>query len=170
MNRWRLGIAAAVGLMTGMVDVAGAQVFYAYEAPSVYAAPAYSYGATVYSVPVYVAPAYVSSVAYQPQFIVPARTVVAAGYAAPYAYSAPVVVHQPVVQMAYSTSVIVPARIVVAAPVVVARPTTVVETTRSSRHNFTQTVRVSGPTDGPHYSRVHVHSGLFGTTVRERVR
>ena len=152
MNRWSLGIVTAVGLMTGMEESARAQVFYAYDAP------------------VYSTPAYVPSVVYQSPFIIPARTVVTAGYAAPYTYSAPFVVQQPIAQMVYSTPVIVPVQTVVAAPVLVARPTIVRETTRSTRHNYTHTVRVDGPTDGPRYSRVHVHSGLFGTTVRERVR
>lgn len=163
MNRWSLGIAAAVGLMTSTMDVAQAQVFYAYDAPTVYSAP-------VYSTPVYAAPAYVPGAVYQSQVIVPARAVMSAGYVAPYAYSAPVIMQQPIAQMAFSTSAYVPVQTVVAAPVLVVRPTTVRETTRVSRHNYTQTVRVNGPTDGPHYSRVHVHSGLFGTTVRERVR
>jgi hypothetical protein len=164
MNQWSLRIAAAVGLVAGMVDVVAlAQEFYVYEAPAVYSAP-------VYSVPVYAAPSYVSAGMYPSSVIVPARTVVSAGYAANYAYSAPVVVQRPVAQMSYSTSVLVPSQTIVAAPVVLARPITVRETTRSTRHSFTQTVRVNGPGDGPHYSRVHVHSGLFGTTVRERVR
>ena len=164
MNRWSLGIAAAVGLIAGTVNEARAQNFYVYEAPAVYSAP-------VYSTPVYAAPTYVPGVAYQQQVLVPAQSVVTAGYAAPYAYGAPVLVQQPIAQMAYSTSVVVPTRTIVAAPIVLARPTTVVETTRVSRHNYTQTVRVNGPTDGPRYSRVHVHTGLFGrTTVRERVR
>ncbi len=136
MNRWSLGVAAAVGLVSGTMGVARAQDFFVYEAQPVYST----------------------------QVVVPARSVVTTVYAAP------VVVRQPIAQMSYSTSVIVPARTVVTAPVVLARPTTVVETTRVSRHNYTQTVRVNGPTDGPRYSRVHVHSGLFGTTVRERVR
>ena len=162
MNRWSLGIAAAVGLIAAMMDQAQAQSFYVYEAPPAYSVP-------VYGSPVYAAPAYVPGVVYQSQVVVPARSVVTAGYAAPYTYSAPVVVQQPIVQMAYSVSAYSPAQRVVAAPVV-ARPITVRETTRVSRHNYTQTVRVNGPTNGPHYSRVHVHSGLFGTTVRERVR
>jgi len=163
MNRWSLGIAAAVGLIVGAVDVARAQSFYVYEAPP------------VYSTPVYAAPAYVPGVAYQ-QVVVPARSVVTAAYVEPYVYSAPVLVQQPIAQMVYSSSVIVPTRafvaapVVVSAPVVLASPTTVVETTRVNRHNYVQTARVYGPTDGPRYSRVHVHSGLFGTTVRERVR
>jgi len=152
MNRWSLGIVAAVGLMTGTLGVAQAQVFYAYDAPTVYSAPAYLPG-----------------VVYQSQVIVPARSVMTAAYVSPYAYSVPVVVQQPITQMAYSTSVIVPVQTVVAAPVIV-QPNAVRETTRVSRHNYTQTVRVHGPTDGPHFSRVHVHSGLFGTTVRQRVR
>ena len=163
MNRWSLGIAAAVGLIAAMMDQAQAQSFYVYAAPPAYSVP-------VYGSPVYAAPAYVPGVVYQSQVVVPARSVVTAGYAAPYTYSAPVVVQQPIVQMAYSVPAYSPAQTVVAAPVVVARPTTVRETTRVSRHNYTQTVRVNGPTNGPHYSRVHVHSGLFGTTVRERVR
>ncbi|MBC8115345.1 MAG: hypothetical protein H7062_13260 [Candidatus Saccharimonas sp.] len=163
MNRWSLGIAAAVGLIAGPVDVARAQSFYVYEAPTVYSAP-------VYSVPVYAAPAFASGGVYQSQVIVPARSVVSAGYVAPYAYSAPVVIQQPIAQMAFSSPAYVPVQAVVAAPVVVSRPTTIRETTRVSRHNYTHTVRVDGPTDGPRYSRVHVHSGLFGTTVRERVR
>ena len=159
MNRWSLGIAAAVGLIAGTLDVAQAQSFYVYEQP------------TVYGTPVYATPAYVSGVAYQPQVIVPARTVATTGYAAPYAYSQTVVVQQPVAQVVYNTPTYVPVQTVVAAPVVSARPTVVRETTRATRHNVTQTVRVSGPTDGPRYSRVHVHTGLFGkTTVRERVR
>ena len=157
MNRWGLGIVVAVGLMSGTMNVARAQVFYAYDAPAVYSSP-------VYSVPVYV-----SGVVYQSQVVVPAHSVVTAAYASPYAYSAPVVVQQPVAQMVYSTPAYVPVRTVVAAPVI-AQPTVVRETTRVSRHNYTQTVRVSGPTDGPHYSRVHVHAGLFGTTGRARVR
>lgn len=153
MNRWSLGIAAAVGLMTDTMDVAQAQVFYAYDAP------------TVYSVP-----AYVPGVVYQSPVNIPVRSVMTAAYGSPYAYGVPVVVQQPIAQMVYSTPVIVPVQTVVAAPVFVARPTIVRETTRSSRHNYTHTVRVDGPTEGPRYSRVHVHSGLFGTTVRERVR
>ena len=163
MNQWSLGIAAAVGLIAGTVDVARAQSFYVYEAPTVYSTP-------VYSTPVYTAPTFVSGAVYQSQIIVPARSVVTAGYAAPFAYSVPVIMHQPITQMAFSSPAYVPVQTVVAAQVLVARPTTVRETTRVSRHNYTQTVRVNGPTDGPHYSRVHVHSGLFGTRVRERVR
>ena len=64
-----------------------------------------------------------------------------------------------VVQMAYS------------APAVVVAPAPAVTRIRSGPFNYTQTTRVYGPTyGGPHYSRVHVHSGLFGTTIRERVR
>ncbi len=153
MNRWSLGIVAAVGLIAGTMDAAQAQSFYVYEAPTVY-----------------VEPTYVSGVVYQPQVVVPARTVVTARSTARRAYSDSVVVQQPIAQMAYSTSAYVPVQTVVAAPVVVASPTVVRETTRATRHNFTQTVRVYGPTDGPRYSRIHVHSGLFGTRVRETVR
>ncbi len=162
MNRWSLGIAAAVGLMSGTLNVARAQVFYAYDAPAVYSTP-------VYGAPVYSVPAYAPAVVYQSPVIVPSRSVVTAAYASPYAFGAPVVVQQPIAQMAYSAPVYVPVRTVVAAPVIV-QPNLVRETTRVSRHNYTQTVQVSGPTTGPHYSRVHVHSGLFGTTVRERLR
>ena len=157
MNRWSLGIAATVSLITGTMNVAQAQVFYAYDAP------------TAYSAPVYSTPAYVPGVVYQSPVIVPARSVVTAAYASPYTYGAPVVVQQPIAQMAYSPSAYVPVQTIVVVPVA-SRPTLVRETTRTSRHNYTQTVRVNGPTDGPHYSRVHVHSGLFGTRVRERVR
>lgn len=108
---------------------------------------------SVYSAPVYSTPVYVGS------------PVVSAYYAAP-AYSTPVY-SSPVVQMAYSVPTI--SAPVIASPVIVS-PNVVRQTTRGNFHNYTQTTRVYGPTPGPHYSRVHVHSGLFGTTVRERVR
>ena len=157
MNRWSLGIVAVVSLIGGTMDVAQAQVFYGYDAPAIFGEPVYS------------SSTYVPGVIYQSPVLVPARPVVTAAYVSPYAYSAPVVVPQPITQMAYSTTVTVPVRTIIAEPVVV-RPNLVRETTRVSPHNYTQTVRVYGPTDGPRYSRVHVHSGLFGTTVRQRVR
>ena len=152
MNQWSLGVVAALGLLVGMTEVSRGQDFYVYGASPVYSTPVYVPGAV-----------------YQPQVVV-AQPVVTAAYAAPYgySYSAPVVVQQPIVQMAYSTSVVVAAPRVVAAPVYLA-PTPVRETLRVYPHGYTQTVRAYGPTyGGPHYSRVRVHSGLFGTTIRAR--
>ena len=156
MNRWILGI-AAVGLVA-VGECANAQ-YYAYGAP---AGAVYIPGA-VYQAPVYPAPVYFD-----------AAPVVTSAYYAPPAYAPAYLAPQPVVQMGYSVPVVVSSRAVfgpavVAAPVLAA-PGYVRQTTRVSPHNYTQTVRAYGPTAGPHYSRVHVHSGLFGTTVRERVR
>lgn len=82
-------------------------------------------------------------------------------YAAP-AYAAPVYAASPVVQMSYSTPAYA-APTVFAAPVVAAP---VVQTVRGGPFNYT--VRSYGPGQ---YSRVHVHTGLFGgTVVRERYR
>ena len=112
---------------------------------------------------------YVPSSIYSAPVVV-ASPVVPAYYAAP-VYAAPVyatpVYSSPVVQMAYSVPTV---SVPLAASPVILSPNVVRQTTRGNPHNYTQTVRVYGPTPGPHYSRVHVHSGLFGTTVRERVR
>lgn len=158
MNRWFLRIMAAAGLAFSLTHAADAQV-YSYGVPagavyapgSVYPAPIVVRSSPVVSSAYYAAPAYSAPV-----------------YAAP-VYAAPVYVAQsPIVQMAYSAPVYaVPT--VVAAPIVVA-PNVVRQTIRGNAHNYTQTVRTYGPTVGPRFSRVHVHSGPFGTTVRERVR
>lgn len=148
MSRWILGIVAAVA-MSGMAQLADAQV-YTYGVPG-----------AVYAPGAYVAP------------VVPSR-VVTSGYAVP-AYVAPAYA-SPVVQMAYTAPVYagpvyaapVYAAPVVAAPLVVG-PNVVRHTVRGGPLNYTETVRTYGPA-GPHYARVHVHHGLFGTTVRERVR
>ena len=95
--------------------------------------------------------------------------VVTSAYYTPAYYTPAYIAPAPVVPMNSSVPVVVSARTVVAAPIVV-RPTTVRQTTRVTPHNYTQTVRTYGPTAGPHYSRVHVHSGSHGTKVRERVR
>ena len=113
-----------------------------YSAAPVYSAPVYGYPAPVYGPPVYARPVYVAP--------------------------------SPIVQMAYSVPVysapVVVARPVYAAPVPIYGPNYVRQTTRALPNNFTQVTRVYGPTPGPHYSRVHVHNGPFGTTIRERVR
>ena len=148
MNRFVFGLVSLCGL--GFVASADAQVYF-YDAPAAVYVPGAVVTQQVYSQPVYSQPVVVQS-----------SGVVTSSYYAP-AY-----VPSGVVQMSYSTPVVVPARTVIAAPVVVG-PTVVRETVRSTPHHFTQTVRTNGP-GGPHYSRVHVHSGLFGTTVRERIR
>ena len=150
MTRTILGMAAILGWVCAGSQSANAQVIYSYGAPpTVVYAPA-----TVYSGQVYVESSPVVTSAY---------------YAPAPVYLAPA----PVVQMSYSTPVLVSRRTVIAAPVV---PVPVVvgpnvrETTRVTPHNYIQTVRAYGPTPGPHYHRIHIHRGLFGTTVRERVR
>jgi hypothetical protein len=147
MTRRICGFATALGLVCFAASSADAQVFYAYGNPF----PAYA-PAVVYPAPVYVAPRAVVTSAY--------------AYPAPVAYSAGYA-PQPIVQMAYSAPAPVVAAPVIASPVVVG-PGAVRETTRVRPHGYTQTVRSYGPTYGPHYARVHVHHGLFGTTVRER--
>ncbi len=161
MNRWILGM-AALGLCVA-TQSADAQV-YAYGVPSsaVYA-PGSVYPAPVYAAPVHPAPAYLAPVYPAPVYVQPSPFVASAYYAP--AYVAPA----PVVQMGYGVPVGIPTRSVMAAPVIVG-PGAVRQTTRVSPHNYTQTVRAYGPTVGPHYSRIRVHTGLFGTTVRERVR
>lgn len=161
MNRWSFGIAVTFGLLFASPRLGMAQVYYVQEVPVVQAVPVVQ--------PV---------VVHRRSVIVPAPTVVTAVPVVPNgvvtSYYAPAVTSvyppEPIAQMAYTSNAYVPAPTVVAAPVVVGRPTVVKETIRSNRHNYTQTVRVNGPTDGPRFSRVHVHTGLFGTTVRERVR
>lgn len=145
MNRGMMGMATMVALCVASQS-ADAQV-YIYDAPTTVYVPGGVYSTTVYPQPV----------------VVQSGAVVSSNYYAP-AYAAPA----GVVQMSYRSPVLVPARTVIAAPVVVG-PTVVRDTTRVTRHNFTHTVRTNGPA-GPHYSRVHVHSGLFGTTIRERAR
>jgi hypothetical protein len=160
-------------------QAANAQVISQYGGSGVYV-PGSTYAAPIaqgslvtsayYSAPApaYVAPAYVAPVYAPPVYA--ARPVVAAPvYVAP----SPVVV-----QMAYSVPAPVYAAPVYAAPVVAAPvavapiygPNVVTQRTRALPNNFTQVTRVYGPTPGPHYSRVRVHNGLFGTTVREVVR
>ena len=150
---------AAFSLFVGAQTV-NAQV-YAYGVPSgaVYA-PGSVYPAPLYAAPVYPAPVYAAPVYPAPVYIQPSPVVTSAYYAPAYA---------PVMQMGYSVPVVVPARTVIAAPVIVG-PAAVRQTTRVTPFGYTQTVRAYGPTVGPHYSRVHVHSGLFGTTVHERIR
>lgn len=170
MSRWMFGMAIAAIAITA--QAANAQVISQYGGSGVYV-PGSTYAAPIaqgspvtsayYSAPAYVAPAYVAPVYAPPVYV--ARPV----YAAPvYVAPAPVVV-----QMAYSVPAPVYAAPVVAAPVAVAPvygPNYVTQRTRALPNNFTQVTRVYGPTPGPHYSRVHVHNGLFGTTVREVVR
>jgi hypothetical protein len=143
MTRSLLGIAAVLGSVLVGSQTASAQI--------------YSYGAPAQVI-------YVPGSVYPGQVIVESSPVVTSAYYAP-AYVAPA----PVVQMNYSVPVAIPVRSYLA-PAVVIPPTTVRQSTRVSPHNYTQTTRVYGPTPGPHYSRIHVHSGLFGTRVRERVR
>lgn len=148
MNRWMLGVAVALGALCLTSQSANAQ-YYSYAPSGVVYAPG-----GVYSAPV----------------IIRSSPVVTSAYYAPSVYAAPAyVAPSPVVQMAYS----VPATTIVAAPVyaapVYAAPV-VRHTVRATPFNYTEVVRTYGPTVGPHYSRVHVHHGLFGTTVRERVR
>jgi len=146
MTRWILGIVTVLGLWGAGSQTANAQVF-------VYGPPA---------------PAYVPGAYYPQPVMMQAAPVVTSAYYAP-TYIAPA----PVVQMGYSAPVIMQSRTVFSSPVVVAPavipPTVVRETTRGGPFNYTHTVRAYGPA-GPHYSRVHVHNGLFGTTVRGRVR
>lgn len=158
MNRFVLGLVSLCGL--SIASSADAQVF-VYDAPASVYVPGAVFTQQVYSPPVYSQPVYAQPVYSQP-VVVQSSGVVTSSYYAP-AY-----VPSGVVQMSYSAPVVVPARTVIAAPVVVG-PTLVRETTRVTPHHYSQTVRTNGPT-GPHYSRVHVHSGPFGTTVRERVR
>jgi hypothetical protein len=158
MNRWFLRIVAAAGLACTMTHSADAQV-YSYGVP---AGAVYAPG-TVHPAPVVVRSNAVVTSGY---YTAPAYS--APVYVAP-AYAAPVYVAQsPIVQMAYSVPVYA-APTVVAAPIVVA-PNVVRHTVRGNARNYTETVRTYGPTVGPRFSRVHVHSGPFGTTVRERVR
>ena len=152
MTRWISAIAALVASVCFAGASAEAQVYYGYGSP-VYA-PVYAYPA-----PVVLAPSPVITSAY--------------AYPAPIAYSAPVAYSaayapQPIVQMGYSAPAYV-APAYVAAPMVVG-PGPVRTTIRGGPFNYTETVRAYGPTVGPHYARVHVHQGLFGTTVRERIR
>ena len=143
MTRWILSMAVVLGLAGVGSPSADAQV-YTYGAPA----------ATIY----------VPGSGYSGQVVIESGPAVTSAYYAP-VYIAPA----PVVQMNYSEPVVVSARRVVSAPIVVG-PTTVRQTTRVTRHNVTLTTRTDGPTDRPHYSRVHVHSGANGTKVRERVR
>ncbi len=143
MNRWMLGVAVTLGVLCLTAQSANAQ-YYSYAPSGVVYAPG-----GVYSAPV----------------VVRSSPVVTSAYYAPPVYGSPVyVAPSPVVQMGYS----VPAATIVAAPVYAAP--VVRQTVRGNPFNYTQVVRTYGPTVGPHYSRVHVHHGLFGTTVRERVR
>lgn len=153
MNRFVLGLVSLCGL--SMAAAADAQVF-VYDAPASVYVPGAVFTQQVYSPPVYSRPVYSQPV------------VVQSGGVVTSSYYAPAYVPSGVVQMSYNAPVVVPARTVIAAPVVVG-PTVVRETTRVTPHHYSQTVRTNGPA-GPHYSRVHVHSGLYGTTVRERVR
>lgn len=148
MTRWILSMAVVLGLVGFGSTSADAQV--------------YSYGAPSTTI-------YVPGSVYSGQVIIESSPVVTSAYYAPTYYAPAYIAPAPVVQMNYSVPVVVSARTIMAAPIVVG-PTTVRQTTRVSPHNYTQTVRTYGPTAGPHYSRVHVHSGLHGTTVRERVR
>lgn len=153
MNRFVLGLVSLCGL--SISAAADAQVF-VYDAPASVYVPGAVFTQQVYSPPVYSQPVYSQPVVVQPGGVVTSS------------YYAPAYVPSGVVQMSYSAPVLVPARTVISAPVVVG-PTVVRETTRVTPHHYSQTVRTNGPA-GPHYSRVHVHSNLFGTTVRERVR
>ncbi len=153
MNRFVLGLVSLCGL--SMAASADAQVF-VYDAPATVYVPGAVLTQQVYSAPVYAQPVYSQPV------------VVQSGGVVTSSYYAPAYVPSGVVQMSYSAPVVVPARTVISAPVVVG-PTVVRETTRVTPHHYSQTVRTNGPA-GPHYSRVHVHSGPFGTTIRERVR
>ncbi len=121
-----------------------------YSEPVYSSAPVYS-AAPVYAAPVYAAPMYAPVYA-RPVYVAPSPIV-------PMAYTVPV----------YSPPVVV-ARPVYAAPAPLYGPNYVQQTTRALPNNYTQVTRVYGPTPGPHYSRVHVHNGPFGTTVRERIR
>lgn len=142
MNRWTLGL-AMLGLCAA-VSTADAQV-YVYRGPSAVYVPRAAYAA-----PIVVAP----------------RPVTSAYYATP-AYVSPGYVSAPaIVQMNYDAPAMVPARSVL----VPAYGGVVRQTVRGGPLNYTQVTRAYGAFDGPQYSRVHVHRGLFGTTVRERVR
>jgi len=145
MNRWMLGFAVTLGALCLNAQSANAQ-YYSYAAPSAVYAPG-----VVYPAPV----------------VIRSSPVVTSAYYAPSAYVAPApayIAPAPVVQMAYAA----PAPVIVAAPVYAAP--VVRQTVRATPFNYTQVVRTYGPTVGPHYSRVHIHRGLFGTTVHERVR
>lgn len=143
MNRWMLGVAVTLGALCLTAQSANAQ-YYSYVPSGVVYAPG-----AVYSTPV----------------VVQSSPVVTSAYYAPSVYAGPAyVAPAPVVQMGYS----VPAATIVTAPVYAAP--VVRQTVRATPFNYTQVVRTYGPTVGPHYSRVHIHRGLFGTTIRERVR
>lgn len=148
MNRWMLGVAVTLGTLCLTAQAANAQYYSYGPAGAVYAPGA------VYSAPVVVQPS----------------PVVTSAYYAPSVYAGPAYVAPgPIVQMGYS----VPATTIVTSPVYAAPVYTapvVRQTVRATPFNYTQVVRAYGPTVGPHYSRVHVHRGLFGTTIRERVR
>ena len=149
MNRWMLGVAVTLGVLCLTAQSANAQ-YYSYVPSGVVYAP----GAVYSAAPV----------------VVQSSPVVTSAYYAPSVYAGPAyVAPAPVVQMGYS----VPAATIVTAPVyaspVYAAPV-VRQTVRATPFNYTQVVRAYGPTVGPRYSRVHVHHGLFGTTIRERVR
>ena len=101
---------------------------------------------------------YVPGAVYASPVVTTSYYVPAAAYVAPAYVASPVVVNAPVVQYGGP---------VVAAPVVVAPDTLARTVVRGGPLNYTQVTRSWGPT-GPHYNRVHVHHGLFGTTVRER--
>jgi hypothetical protein len=140
MTRWIPGVVALAASLCFAGASAQAQVFYAYGSP----------------VPVY-APA-----------VVYPSPVMTYAYPAPVAYTA-AYAPQPIVQMAYSVPAVVATPAYVA-PAVVVNPGFARTTVRNGPFNYVETTRAYGPTPGPHFSRLHVHYGPLGTTVRERIR
>ncbi|HEY4263075.1 MAG TPA: hypothetical protein VGM98_23135 [Schlesneria sp.] len=176
MSRWILAMAmTVVAAQTAQAQVVsaygGTGGVYVPGSPYAAVAPSPAVSSAYYSEPAYsAAPVYATAPAYAP----PVYGYAPAVYAAP-VYARPVyVAPSPIVPMAYTvpvyTAPVVVARPVYAAPVPLYGPNSVQQTTRALPHNYTQVTRVYGPTPGPHYSRVHVHNGPFGTTIRERVR
>ncbi len=169
MSRWILAMAmTVVAAQTAQAQVVsaygGSGGVYVPGSPYAAVAPSPAVTSAYYSEPVYSsAPLYSSAAVY------------ATPVYAPPVYARPVyVAPSPIVQMAYSVPVysapVVVAPPVYAVPAPLYGPNYVQQRTRALPNNFTQVTRVYGPTPGPHYSRVHVHNGPFGTTIRERVR